>query len=277
MKKENKSTETAKQKKIGFFKTAFHEFNSSFKNMLKFPSFLLIIIYPILFFAVSWVLLYIWGGLTEKFIASVNSGAPANLAGATQAQLEFLSANLPKLYVYFIASGIILALLLVITWAVFEGLAWLQIMQKKKTIAYFWKFILLNIIWAIIFGIIFAAGLMLLSNNYTYFVIFVAALFILWLYFTITLYTLFTQDAKPRVFASLKRLFKTVASNGHVILFHFLLATLVFIAINILMFLITLIPNFPEIAYIILSAVLLLVFFAWMQFYMISIVKKEIE
>lgn len=275
MKKESKSK--TKQHKAGFFKTAFHEFNSSFKNIIKFPSFILVLIYTVLFFGASWLVLYLWSILTDKFISAVSNGAPANLMDATQAQLDLLSANIPKIYTYFIISGIILALLLIIVWVIFEGLAWLQMMEKKKTMMFFGKFTLLNILWMAIFGIIFAAGLFLLSNNYTGFIIFVVALAIIWLYLTTILYTVFTNNPKHKVFAALKNMFKTIAAKGHGILFHFLLATILFVAINLVMYLIMTIPGIPDLVYTILSAIIILIFVAWMQFYLVGVVKKEIE
>ena len=275
MKKEHKTTN--RKKSDNFFSTAFNEFNHSFKNIIKFPSFLIVLLYTLLFFGASWILFYIWGKLTEQFMTIITNGAPANLMDATQAQLDLLSANLPKIYVYFITTGIVLALLLVLVWTIFEGLAWLNIMQKKKSFAYFWKFTLLNLIWFLVFGILTISGMLLWSTNYTYLVIFGAALFVLWIYFTFILYTVFTQDSKSRVFASFGKMFKTVFSKGHIILFHFLLVTIVFVLINIMMYFTIQLPAIPEIIYTLLSALVILVFAAWMQFYLINIVKKEIE
>lgn len=228
-------------------------FRDSFRKPGK--NYLFVILYDILFYL----------GIYLSLILLKTTLESLNISTAEPESLEYLkdaaaSNVLTQLTFYFILFIIIIILI----YTLFKGLIYCKTLNKKFSLKYYYKFILLNLIWLTSCILISYALLRLLPNFY-----FFLLLLILWAYFTLILYIDFTEKLKIK--SAIESLYKIGIMNFHKIITPYLYALAVFIIIALVSMLFIFIPDLLS---SILSSILLLLFMAWLRFYLADAIKK---
>jgi len=73
----------------------------------------------------------------------------SNIAFQTEAQLKSTIASMKGFVVFLIAAAAVFVLFTILNWSFFQGIIHSILLKKKFNIKFFWKFLILNIIWAL--------------------------------------------------------------------------------------------------------------------------------
>jgi len=260
-------------------------FKKSFKLDKK--RFFLVMVFDLLFILVSYIALFLWS-IWVSSSASRISGLELEML--TENALEELAA-LKSFYYGTLVCSLLLIIFLFLAWSFFQGFIWNTILKKKFNLDYFKKFLLLNLtciplsiiiffIAVICFGFFKSVFLFFsttgLNTSLVMFILLILFTFILlpvMLYlvnFIWILYFYFTK--KNKILDSFKNTFDVGVKKIHLLYIPCLIMSLVFVLLAV----ITIPFNiFPAWLSSLFSLIFLIIYAAWMRFYIADFVTKS--
>ncbi len=131
---------------------------TTFKNSFKLNmNFLQIYIYDLLFYAIILPSLFFIQRILSKRTSNLDLASIQDLASQSPAQISMVTAQLNSFMAVFIASVLLMIIIILAAWSFSRGLIYTKILKKKLTLKYFLKFMLLNLIIGIIFLLLLAS------------------------------------------------------------------------------------------------------------------------
>ena len=249
------------KKQLNFLEINHENFINSFKN-INF-NIVFMVFYDLLFYSASALVLFAGFKFMQKRAEAVN--LPANILALNAQQAAGLLGSLRGFFYLLIFTVIFLILLLIINWSLFKGLNWSIASKRKFNLAFFKKFLLLNLAW--LGSIIILVFLVAVSFNQSAVPIFLLAIFIISAYFTNILYALFMRENR---FKAVKRAFALGFSKIHYFIFPYAVMVLILYVLFKLSSLITL----PQRAYLAALILIFTVFIAWSRLYIVEVVNS---
>ena len=187
----------------------------------------------------------------------------SNIAFQTEAQLKSTIASMKGFVVFLIAAAAVFVLFTILNWSFFQGIIHSILLKKKFNIKFFWKFLILNIIWALPWSILFF--IILLGTKVTYFVFTFTICLLLFFHFSFILYILFTKNNK---LANIKKAMKigTAKIQYFILPYFFIFITFIILSQLALLKLGNIIMLF-----------IFIVFFSWWQYYIKNVILEISE
>ncbi|MBW2978203.1 hypothetical protein KY331_05125 [Candidatus Woesearchaeota archaeon] len=250
---------TSKMKKL-------KDFKDSFKPKI---TWIYIMLFDLLFFAVAILTLKGVGSFLEKKMAVINM-PEGDLLSMTQEQLQPITAQLQDLVISIGISVILVFIVMIAIWSLSKGLIYCTILKKKFTKQYFKKFFLLNLFLSIVI-IIILTFLMTVGSVLKELVAFRHIFYIFLLavaYYLSINYIFFTKHNK--VFESIG---KTLTFGTKNILKLLIPCLLIYIPFQIIFTTLTLIP-IPLFFAPFVSLIIFVIFMAWARNYFVQEVNK---
>lgn len=257
------------------------EYRQSFQDLWQ-PRTFILIFYDILFYALFFLSLVIYGRLLT-ILAENLSGVGLDflfeqeaITGTALAAVEAQASTMQQFLVAFLVVSIIVILLLIAFWSLSRGLLWCNLLKRKFDIAFFKKFYPMNILWAIFFFAAFSLTLYAVQQFLPFrsFRFHPVALMVtlgifsaVALYFTELLY--YRAVKEPGILVPIKQAL-SLGFHGNA-LFPFLFVILTFAILALLSYLLKPLQDTIE-TYV--SFALLLIFFAWMRYYLVRVYQK---
>ena len=187
----------------------------------------------------------------------------SNIAFQTEAQLKSTIASMKGFVLFLIVAAVISVLFTIINWSFFQGIIHSILLKKKFNINFFWKFLILNIIWALPWSILFF--IILLGTKVTYFVFIFTICLLLFFHFSFILYLLFTKNNK---FSDIKKALKIGTAKIHYFILPYFLIFITFMILS-------------QVALLKLGNIIMLlifiVFFSWWQYYIKNVILEISE
>lgn len=200
--------------------------------------------------------------LFKSPLAGLNSLGLDNMAEKSLAEFQLISSALRTFFFVMIGGIILLFLLVVAGYSLFEGMAWCRILKKRFSFKYFRKFVLLNLAWFAFFAVLFFIFMAGLKQN----ALIIMPIFVfVFLYFTLILSVLFTQKNR---FSQIKEALK----KGVVKIQYFLLPLILIFITSFLASKINLIYKSLQVFAIIFNLVLFLLIFSWVKVYISDVI-----
>lgn len=238
-----------------YFRKVWDAFIGTFKD-IRIP-FVIVIAYEILFFlAVTGIFFLFQEALMRvaQNFASVNpySVSPENVSVMKSFFAQSIAVTVGLLFVIFVVYTII------------QGLAWLQILERKHTLRYFTRFFLLHLAWLIPWLVImwfFIVGL-----KGTFATVGLTILGILFTYLTFIMQHSFVRDPHLGIRKALGAAFSIGIGRIYLFIIPLLLAAVVFIIWSQVW---RLVPQIENLGFglIILASLVFAPFLAWFKFY----------
>ncbi|MBI1935740.1 hypothetical protein HYS31_04845 [Candidatus Woesearchaeota archaeon] len=246
-----------KQKNTNFLEWNRNILLSSIKKIN--TSFILIIALDALFYALAGLLAYFWLQRVQLKILSFN--VPQNLASLGYEQVQAVAKSAQMLYVFLIASFILLVVAIIFLASISKGIIWARTIGAKPTLKLISKFLGLNLIWMTFWiGLAISASILLNPESVP---AFLAAMLFIALYFTNTLYTLFIKTGR---FSSLKDAIKFNIIKARMLALPYALVFAIF-------YLLGFAANLASFRYSsILFSLILITYTAWVRHYASSLV-----
>jgi len=265
------------------FKNELKEFGKSFKNIK--VNILFVLFFDLLFIA-SLVFLplafnkVIMGHPMAKESDILEKG----ISSLTAEELMRLEPIMKSFLIYSFLSFFVFIVLLFLIYTITQCLVWCIIENKKFTLSYFKKSIILSLVWAPLIAIITAVALLLLSLIMyfiksvgilvlTYLMSFIV-LFIVVMIVNLYILVYYYFSKINKTFLSIGKAFTVLFTRFRKIAFHLLLMSLVLLLI-LLPFGIIAATN-PFAKYTIVQGLVSLVYFEWVRFYTVQLAKKEV-
>lgn len=239
-------------------------------------SFIMLVLFDLLFYALMYPLFYGYGYFIDRFAAPFQSTDLGALAGSEQ--LAMYEQSLAGLIVFVFLLSLAFSLLFILIWSLSRAFIWTRLLGKKITGKYIGKFYLLNVIWIvgwviffIIYGVLFykiasasKAGGIITG------IIFVL-LFITMVYFMYIMYYRFTMG-ENRIWRSLKEAFVlgTIKCPRLTLPVIMVLGTIVIAALFSISF-----KLLPKLLMDILSYILFFGVFAWVKVYGVDVLREK--
>jgi len=237
-----------------YFKTEWKEFLKSFKLKI---NFVYVLLFDAVFAAFSFLSVILFGKIAQELALKISSLDIQDAATLMESQADVIKSVLNSLLIYAVLLVIILFAICIIT----QSLIWNTILKKKLTWKYIWKFAVLNIIWLLWIA---PFILILLTKEPTLIIILTILLGILFIHFTMILYTIFTREVK--IGKALKLCFKLGVMKIRLYLIPILFAVIIFVLLNLIMTLINM-----AVTSVLIGLALLIIFAAWLRFYLSSV------
>jgi len=251
--------------KKNYFKKELTVFLNSFK--LKF-NFIQILLFDLIFFAITVPGIYLVSLMINKKGAEIDTAMLTQeaLIGASEAELQLLTSQMQGLIAWTIASFVILALIILITWSITRCLIYGNLLKKKVTPTYFKKTIGFTLILSIIFIILVPFIAALVKTQTMFFAYFSLAIFLALIYFAVLSYIQLTK--KNKVFASIRKGIEFGAKNFKKLLLPIILILVVGYIINQIL---ALLPKSQKLTVIFI--LVLAAYMAWARIYFVDRVK----
>lgn len=227
-------------------------------------------VYDILFYAIIIPSIMLYAFVVNRqshYLADVlgKGDIQSYLLSASQAEVALATANLRAFVLTFIIGAIVVFLVGLFSYSLSRTLIWNYLLKKKFSVKKYLKMNVLNIILMIALLIIFVLYSLLLLINRTIFGIIFLFFALAVIYFMFALYTEYTLTG--RIFYSIGNAFKMMDKRVY------LLSMPVFIIIGLITVGIGLVIN--EIASIIISIILIVLFMSWMRIFVLRTSKKK--
>lgn len=234
---------------MDYLKNTLKTYANSFKNK-KIP---LVLAINILFVLIASALIKLTKIISQSQIDKINSIDLSDIISQTEAQLQATISTLRGFALFAMLTAVLFLLLLIISWTLCQGIIYTALLKKKFSLRHFEKFLILNLIWIIpwlilIFMILFVGK----TENFIAPILILALLF---LHFSLILYTLFAKNNK---LGQIKQALKLGITKIHHFIMPYLIIIITFIILSQL--------NLLNINYLIIAFVYLL-FFSWLQNY----------
>jgi len=223
-------------------------------------TFVYVLLYDILFFAVFGGLAYLFFKLIEKRAASLRIVDLENyLAIATPAELQSLSVHLRSFVIFFCIGALILFLVWLFGYALSRSLIWNRLTGKKFYFHKYARFLVLCLLMFIVLFVCFIVYLPLLQIR--------PVVFTVLLYF-IALLVFYVMFLIKMSYARTKRIFRSIALGFEKINWtvYFLLIP-VFAVFAVISFIINVLLIGRILTNIIVTVLLLIIFWTWMRIF----------
>ncbi len=183
----------------------------------------------------------------------------SNVLTQSELQLNATTTIMERFIVFILIAVISFILFMAANWSFFQSVIWSILLQKKFTLKFFGKFLLLNMVWflpwlALIFIIWFGAKPNLL-------IILLALLILSFFHFSFILYALFAKESK---FREIKEAIKSGVCKLHYFILPYIFVLIIFMIISILSNLLA-IRFLNGLIIAGLNLVLFLIFFSWLE------------
>ncbi|MFC1734194.1 hypothetical protein ACFL6I_28150 [candidate division KSB1 bacterium] len=258
-------------------KGLWQEYFQSLKDV-KSLTFLLIFAFDLVFFALMYPLIYLYGYFINRLIAPYMGLDVASLTSQSTDQLAIYQQSLTNLIVFTVLLTIALVLLLVLVWSVSRALIWTRLLARKMTFRYFGKFYLLNLVWIAIstivlvfFGTIFYASgsankILGIITGIIFLIVFITLVYLMYI-----LYYVFTKGDNL-VWKSLKEAFVL----GTMRCPKLTLPVVLVLGTVVVSFATLLFKLLPKIMMDVLSYVVFFGVFAWVKIYAVDVLKERV-
>ncbi|MBU0536511.1 MAG: hypothetical protein KKE20_06080 [Nanoarchaeota archaeon] len=266
-------TEHARKQSIS---AEFHECISSFKNMKSLKA-LFVASFDVLFYVLALVFTLIFAFVMKNVVKPIE-GIDPNLMLMSPDTATDIQSVLVKMVGYLIILIIVYALLLLLSYWFSRYLVWTTLLDKRFSIKALGKFLLLNIIWFAVIGIlVFLIVLPIKSMSsstllmvYSLFMVFVPSIVLL--YFTYLVYYIFTE--REEIFSSLKDTFILGVRHFKQLWFPAVMMFALFVVVSLISMLSNFMPNIVSDIYV---GVLLVAVLTWMKLYAASVLKRHVR
>lgn len=251
------------------FKAQWEIFAGSWKNINGDYSW--VILFNLLFFIAAYGLVFAWSFLINRFANSI--GLPADYSTLPPAQLASYTGQMQQLYSFIVSSAVVLVLLIILFWTLFEGLGWLTLYKNKMSWKIYGDFLGFNFLWFVVWSIPLMGILAYSTKYYNPAVgIYGTAIWaIIALYFTIIAYTRFFEAAGH---TKLWDVFKDAFMTGFKI--HYLIFPVCFCAVILILLsgFDWAISHLPKMVYQVISLIVVLFIYTWFRFYAKAVAEK---
>ena len=251
-------------------KQEFRLFLDSFKVK---KNFFYIIGYDLMFYIIATVFVSIFGGILTKISSTVDLNLINKaLLDPTPAQMKVIetTVNNAKVLVYLLVASIFLYLLIILfSWSLSRGLIYANLLKKKFNSKFYWRFLLLNLVYFVPLILISLAFIYVIKEIPQAFYVFILVLLVMFYFLTLS-YIFFIKGNK--VFKATGNAIEFGFTKLHKLAIPLLLIIVVFIVISFISSLINRILGFGIQPFV--SLIVFLIFMAWARIYFVKVVSK---
>jgi len=238
-----------------------------------FHVFFLDLVFITLFFGMIYAGQQIGSSLAEA------PSVPSDLSNINADNADAVAAQLHNIYLFTIIGPIVFFLAFTLLFSLLGGVGFCLITRQKFTLAFFWRFLLLNFAWLGLWSGLFMLVVYLsgteggvgayLSSHPVVTNVSMIFLVVLFLHLSIVLYPLFTLQPK------VSSVWKALAMAFFRIHYFVLPYLLIFALAQVLRLVDFGIKLLPQTTYLIIALTVLILFFVWTKFYTASVVLEN--
>ncbi len=236
---------------MGYLKNSIKTYVQSFNNR----KILIVAILNIFLVIATAALIKLTSLISQPWLEKINKVGLSSIAAQTEAQLQAIISTLKGFALFTILTAIILILLLIINWSFFQGFIYHILLEKKFSLKYFEKFLLLNLVWSVPWITLFS--IILFGAKTEYLAASFYSLILFFLHSSFVLYTLFVNN-RLKTLIHLKTHFKISIAKIYHFIIPYTLITITFLIISQL--------NLLKLNILVISLIYTL-FFSWLQNY----------